>query len=441
MACQTVIIAPHLACGGLCRHTKREVEEIMAFLDKLKDAANTAKEKAQEAIEAAKAAQEQKRAEQEAYMAEMNEKAAKKAEEIIGAIESSSATAGFFSHVTNDELLGFTKEFYDKILMPANSVSQSKVTMYPYVTGKKFTKFCEQVGCYDAGETPLLHLVAEKKKEILITSTSLYFTIPLEEDAKFVARGKVSCDCIGMFSMVKEGDTYAFKCDDYTIVSLPADKATAEDCITLNNYFNCITKKDFVITDEEVDQLIRDKIGEKVYAEVKKYMVFDDELLVYFAWGLDSLSAKDYFVCTNKQVIMVNREMGGATANIKQFYYEDITSASVLQNSNNSSLTGYLLETALTAAMQTCDLVLSVAGATNRIDTLYKVEAERVVAIYHHYRKEAKTQSAPQQVVIQQSAPQDDPLEQLKKLSQLKDAGIISEDEFNQKKADLLAKL
>ena len=140
----------------------------MAFFDKLKDAANAAKEKAQAAVDAAKAAQEQKKAEQEAHIAEMTEKATQKSQEIISAIESSNAEHGFFSQVTNEELLGFTKEFYDKILMPANSVSRSKITMHPYITGKKFTKFCELVGCYDTSETPLLHLVAEKKKEILI---------------------------------------------------------------------------------------------------------------------------------------------------------------------------------------------------------------------------------------------------------------------------------
>ena len=413
----------------------------MAFFDKLKDAASAAKEKAQASIDAAKAAQEQKKAEQEAHNAEMTEKATQKAQEIIDAIQSAPAADGFFSQVSAEDLLNFTKEFYDKILMPANSVSRSKITMHPYITGKKFTKFCEQVGCFDTAETPLIHLIAEKKKEILITTDSVYFTLPLEEDPKFIAKGKVSCAHIGKFSIEQAENAYLLKCDDYTLATLPADKATAEDCITLNNYFTCIMQKDFTITDEEVDQLIREKIGEKVYAEVKKYMVYDDELLVYFAWGLDSLSAKDYFVCTNKQVIMVNREMGGATANIKQFYYEDITSASVLQNSNNSSLTGYLVETALTAAMQTCDLVLTVAGATTRINTLYKVEAERVVAVYHHYRKLAKAPAAPQQVIVQQAAPQADPMAQLEKLSQLKAAGIITEEEFNQKKADLLAKI
>ena len=412
----------------------------MAFFDKLKDAANNAKEKAQSVIDSAKAAQEQKKAEQEAYNAEMTEKAAQKAQEIIDGIQASAAANGFFLQVSHEELFNFTKEFYDKILMPANSVSRSRITMHHYITGKKCTKFCENVGCYDAGETPIIYLTIDKHNEILITTTSIYFVMGLAEDSKFLVKGKASCENVGMFSVVEEENGYLLKCDDYTLAVLPADKAAKEDCITLNNYFSCITNKDFTITDEEVDQLIREKIGEKVYAEVKKYLVYDDELLVYFAWGLDSLSAKDYFVCTNKQVIIVNREMGGATADIKQFYYEDITSASVLQNSNNSSLTGYLLETALTAAMQTCDLVMTVSGATIRINTLYKVEAERIVAVYHQYRKAAKTQAAPQQVVVQQ-APQADPMEQLQKLASLKDAGIISEEEFNQKKAELLAKL
>lgn len=44
-----------------------------------------------------------------------------------------------------------------------------------------------------------------------------------------------------------------------------------------------------------------------------------------------------------------------------------------------------------------------------------------------------------QQVVAAPAA--DDPLEQLAKLSKLKEAGIISEDEFNQKKEALLAKI
>ena len=174
--------------------------------------------------------------------------------------------------------------------------------------------------------------------------------------------------------------------------------------------------------------------------ESKPYLsAYDDELMVYFAWGLDSLSAKDYIVCTTKQIIIIDRELFGSTANIKQFYYEDITSASVEQNSNSSDLTGMLIDAAITAATQTCNLIISVAGSINKISTLTKVEAERVVAVYHQYRKIAKQTNSQPQVIVQQQT--ENPVEQIKKLKELADLGIISEEEFNQKKADLLAKI
>ena len=80
-----------------------------------------------------------------------------------------------------------------------------------------------------------------------------------------------------------------------------------------------------------------------------------------------------------------------------------------------------------------------VAGAKEKISTLYTIEAERVIAIYHEYRKELKKGSQPTQTIIQQKEP--DVLEQIEKLSKLRDSGILSEEEFNQKKAVLLEKL
>lgn len=127
------------------------------------------------------------------------------------------------------------------------------------------------------------------------------------------------------------------------------------------------------------------------------------------------------------------------TANVKQLYYEDISAMNTNQNSNSNDLTGYLIETALTAWTNTCELVIHFAGGEHKINTLFKPEAERVVAIYHQCRK-AQKEAASQPTVIQQAA-QPDVLEQIQKLSALKDAGIIDEAEFAQKKADLLAKL
>lgn len=115
--------------------------------------------------------------------------------------------------------------------------------------------------------------------------------------------------------------------------------------------------------------------------------------------------------------------------------YQDI-----IQNTGDTCLTGMLIDSALVSLFQNADLEISVAGTVSKISNLYKIEAERVIAIYHQYRKMLKEASSQPQVVVQQQN-HPDVLEQLEKLSKLKDAGILSEDEFNQKKAELLTKL
>jgi len=400
-----------------------------------------AKETASGAVNNVKASMEQKKAEKEAYEAEMTQKAADKAQEIVNSIISYNNDGKIFRDIAENEIMSFTKEFYDKLLMPANSVALSKISMHPYIDEKELEKIKKAVPEYDGAEAPVLILRADNKQIILLTYNTLYFVLRLEEDNKYFVNGKVSTSEISNIVFDINDETANVICDGYTMAQFKTDKTIREDFISLTNYFECIKKHDFVITDEEVDSLIKEKIGSKIASEIKKYMVYDDEQFVYFAWGLDSLAAKDYIVCTNKQIIVMDREAFGATSNIKQFYYEDITSASTEQNSDSSSLTGYLIDSAITAATKTCDLYFSVAGAKNKIKTLYKSEAERIVAVYHQYRKAAKTAASQPQVIVQQATPTEDPLEQLKKLSSLKEMGIISEEEFNQKKADLLAKL
>lgn len=410
----------------------------MGLFDKIKDTAGSIAGSVKDSVETAKTNHEQKKAEQEAYRAEMTAKAKEKSAAIISSIESFSNDGSVFDNIEIEILKSFTKEFRDKILLPASSVSNTHISMFPAISEKDLEKFVKVCPDYNRSDEALIHL-KNGKQQIIITPTNLYFSVALDEDPKFFAKGKVGMDQISQFTFESDETNSYFKCDELVLASFKTDKTIKEDFVSLKNYFDCIREKDFVITDEEVDRLIQEKIVSSVYAEVKKYMVYDDELIVYFAWGLDSLSAKDYIVCTTKQIIVMDREMFGMTANIKQFYYEDITSASTEQNSNSSDLTGMLIDTALTAATKTCDLIISVAGAVNKINTLYKVEAERVVAVYHQYRKIAKQANAQPQVIVQQQT--ESPVEQIKKLKELADLGIISEDEFNQKKADLLAKM
>ncbi len=150
----------------------------MSFLDKLKNATNSAKETVKAAAETAKANIEQKKAEQEAYNAKMTAKAEQAAQNMVAAIEGGSAESGIFSAVSQEELLAFAKDFYDKILMPANSVSRSCITMHPYIVDKTLNKFKSSVGIFHESEQPILHIVVEKTRRSLSQTASCISCFP-----------------------------------------------------------------------------------------------------------------------------------------------------------------------------------------------------------------------------------------------------------------------
>lgn len=420
----------------------------MAFFDKLKDAKNTVMDSAgniansaKNSFEKAKEEYAQKKEEAAALDAEFKEKAEILSKEITDGILQycDGSSGGFFANISQDALLRFTKDFYEKLVLPGSKTSTSCIAMHPYIDEKKAKQFAKSFSQYKDNEIPVLYLKDGEKQEILLTTTTLYFRKPLPENPKYFADGAVECVNIDKFCLEEKGEFYAFKCDTYELAEIKLIHAYKQDFLSLNEYFRCIKENDFEITNEEIDRLIKLKIGDKIYSHVKKYMTYDDELVLYYAGGLDSLTAFDYIACTTSQIIIVNREMLGATANVKQFYYEDITAMATIQNSTSDDLLVNLIDTALTAALKLCDMEISVAGSKEKISTLYTVEAQRVIAIYHERRKMAK-ESANKPQIIQQAA-QPDVLEQLEKLSKLKDAGIISEEEFNQKKAVLLEKL
>ncbi len=421
---------------------------IMGLLDKMKEsatslggqamsAASALGEKAKDTAGNMMASYQEKKEADAAHKAEMQAIADNKAKEIIDAITAYENDGSFFKNTNREELTSFTKTFFDRIVLPASSVANTRIKMNPYIDAKELGKLTSGLKGYESGETILMDVKAEGKQEITLSDRALYFSLAIDEDPKFFASGRIPIEQISILSTEEAGGNCLFKCDEYTLASFAADKVTLEDFASLKNYFKCIAEHDFEITDEEVDALIREKIGQNVLSEVKKYLVYDDEIFVYFAWGLNSLTAKDYIVCTNKQIILVDREMGGMTANIRQFYYEDITSVNTLQNTNSGDLTVDLLSNAITAATKTCDMVITVAGSSIKVSNLYKIEAERVASVYHEMKKQAKlAKEQPQQVVKEDGA-----IEKIQKLAQLKDAGVLTEEEFEKKKAELLTQI
>lgn len=81
-------------------------------------------------------------------------------------------------------------------------------------------------------------------------------------------------------------------------------------------------------------------------------------------------------------------------------------------------------------------LVITVAGSSSEITHLFHGQADEIV---RQYRRLTAEPSAP--AATPPAAPADDPIAQLQRLAGLRDQGVISEADFEQKKAELMQRI
>ena len=421
----------------------------MAFMDKFKDAAKAATEKASsvkssamDGISKMKEANEQKKAEKKALMAQLKSECNQWKKELENRIlEAYDNSTGMFDNLETGVIDKFTKEYYEMMVLPGSRQNITCLTMKPNITEKALKAMVKNFVIYDGVEVPLVHVKENNGLELILTQTYLFFRFKYQGNKDVWCESKIPVAKINSLAVNIGEGIGEILINGVKLEEVKLTGCYKQDFISFNHYFERMFKRDFVIDEEQIDRNIQEKLGESIYNQVKKYFVDEEEKLLFYAGGLDSLTAVDYVACTDQQVIVVNREMLGATADVKQFYFEDVTSMATIQNTQSNDLFVAMIDTALTSALKVCNLEITVAGSKQNINTLYLVEATRIIAIYHEARKKAKQakQQPVQTVVTQVQEP--DILGQIEKLSKLKDTGILSEEEFVAKKTELLSKL
>ncbi|PKM75101.1 MAG: hypothetical protein CVU92_03075, partial [Firmicutes bacterium HGW-Firmicutes-17] len=143
--------------------------------------------------------------------------------------------------------------------------------------------------------------------------------------------------------------------------------------------------------------------------------------------------------CTNRKIVLYDRDLSSK----KSFPYDQILSLTTQPS------TVSFLDLSLTLGMNPNDMEIKTTDAIETISILYAREAERVIQIYNAHKPQGGAPTAPDQsatgpsqtvTATAEPAPED-PIAMIEKLAGLKEKGIISEEEFNQKKQELLAKL
>lgn len=406
----------------------------MGLKDLFKDVTDLAKE----SIDSIQADLALKKEEQERLRAEMDQRIKTYTETLMEQLLNPvDASTNPLINTEDDEIVEFTKNFSEKLLLPANSASATKIDMYPYEE-KVLKNVLKTFPTYNMQEKFLFQFKDSKGQIILLTSSNLYFKILFPENNSFFAAGSLPKEKLFDISINRGDEQCTLIVNAITLITIPAAEIKTIDTITLTEYLCRLKKNDLMITDDQVDAFIQTKL-DPTTLEIVKTFLDADEKLIYFAWGLDNLVSKKFLTCTSEKIVLYDRDL---TAK-KTFAYDQILSLTTQPS------TVSFLDLSLTLGMNPNDTEIKTAGAIETISILYPREAQRVIQIYNAHKPEGTHQdpseesSAPQsQATAQQSTtPQEDPIAMIEKLASLKEKGIISEAEFNQKKQELLAKL
>lgn len=163
------------------------------------DKATSVAETAQAKFEEQKQLSAIKKEEQNKKMEEMNERVTEYEQELLQNILSGFSGAPCIE--VEDNILDFTKDYFEKLLLPANSVSASKITMYPY-SDKIQKKAQKALREYDDTETPVFQFEGNKGEFILMTPTKLYIAVAFPENQTFIANVAVDLQQVSQLGFV-----------------------------------------------------------------------------------------------------------------------------------------------------------------------------------------------------------------------------------------------
>ncbi len=316
------------------------------------------------------------------------------------------------SLITSDSstIVSFTKSFCDDLYLPASNGSNSRLHFYPEYAKTKddiskiFPDFTDQ-------EQFLMTYKDSKEQRILLTSNHLYFKIIFPENNAFYCLGHLNLSDLYSFKIEEINQEIIFLINDFALIKVPKADILASDLLSLKNYLNRLANQNFEIKPHQIHQFILSKLDLETTQILHSHLEAD-ELLVYFAWGLDSINSNKFVACTNKKIFFYDQEI---SLN-KYFYYPTIISVTTQPSTIN------LLDLSLNIGINPHELTIKTTDQSTTINILYENEAQKVVDLYQRFAK-------------------DDATSLLEKLAQLKEAGILSEAEFNAKKEEILKRL
>ncbi len=187
------------------------------------------------------------------------------------------------------------------------------------------------------------------------------------------------------------------------------------------------------------------KVIEKVLPKVQEYCTSNEEVK-YIAVQKKTIGVNfspDCIALTNKRVILIRPKSFGLSLDFNDFSWMNIADVHMKEGVFSATIT-----------------IKTISGQTDSMEDIPKAQARRLYRFAQEMeetKKEERRQrdledkrasagggitiNTPSHQPLASAAPVEDPMEKLTKLKSMLDMGILTQEEFDAKKADILSKM
>lgn len=378
--------------------------------------------------------------------------------DVINQIETNcskvSAEVGDFNYFHEEDIekiLSFTNEFYERIFIVDEDFKNSKVSFGSYISRRRgyeiISRFKTKSGeedSLDEIEIPLVSYYGGSSEYFLLSDKALYFR------GKHISEGVIYSNKIDLMKVEK-----IELCDNeesaiLSINGVDVLKVDKSSLYILQNYFNKINIKNYIITEEEVarevEKELENRVGEVIYYRIKSYLSAD-EYFVFLSSRDNSKDKSTFTICTNKQILIINKNDSSEEEElVSRLIYNDIVYIGLEETSEYKSMFSMVID-----LFKDTTLEIILSGNKFKIETLKRVECERIIKIVNEYNREkyVKKQDLNEnkeeaENIYADNGPvmvKEDIVGQIRELAALKNEGILTEEEFQAKKVELLSRI
>lgn len=324
-----------------------------------------------------------------------------------------------------DKLMTFTDEFYERIFITRNNCTISDLEFGDYIDPRYLSKSKgKEKEEDDQEEKPLLCYYKNNKDKFLLTTKALYFKGKhLSENYNYSA--KINIDDISSILVTKDEEKWFLE-----INNLKALEVNPEYSLDLQDYFNKVDKNDLEVKDEEVSKIIEDSLTAETVIKIKSHCEEENFLL---------LVNKANIICTNKQILVLKTDGLEEVEVINKINYNDIAYIGIEKSDDESFINK------LSSIFTNRTLEIYLLGNKIKIENVKQVQGDKIIQLVNQYKRNKEENQVRKVIDIESETlaevKEGDIFSAIRKLSELKDNGIITEDEFQEKKNDLLKRI